>query len=82
MEAQAKQRRPLTKHQQRGVVRTSTPGYLQQNQMPNEVRPTPATPLVPPLIGPCPGYILVSLLRLAPARGISSCSSSDWSPPR
>eukprot|EP00976_Prorocentrum_cordatum_P091424 1188528-Prorocentrum_minimum.AAC.9 len=39
-------------------------------------------PLVPPPIGPRLGYILLSLLRLVPASGISSCPSSEWSPPR
>eukprot|EP00976_Prorocentrum_cordatum_P094281 1189728-Prorocentrum_minimum.AAC.1 len=38
--------------------------------------------LVPPPIGPHPGYILSSLLRLVPTPGISSRPSSDWSPPR
>eukprot|EP00959_Pyramimonas_sp_CCMP1952_P297480 6223399-Pyramimonas_sp.AAC.1 len=39
-------------------------------------------PLIPPPIGPRLGHILLSLLRLVPAPGISSCPSSDLSPPR
>ena len=44
-------------------------GYLRRPRYP-----------VPPPIGTRLGYILLSLLRLAPASGISSCPSSDWHP--
>mmetsp|Transcript_44409 Transcript_44409/g.74061 ORF Transcript_44409/g.74061 Transcript_44409/m.74061 type:complete len:319 (+) Transcript_44409:342-1298(+) len=36
MEAQAKQKLPQNKHQERGVIRKPSQPYLQQNQMPNE----------------------------------------------
>eukprot|EP00976_Prorocentrum_cordatum_P060092 1175756-Prorocentrum_minimum.AAC.1 len=42
-------------------------------------RYTSASRAVGAPIGPRLGYILLSLLRLVPASGISSCPSSDWS---